>query len=246
MTILLLAGTREARLIADGLAERDIPALASLSGATREPVDLPLPTRVGGFGGEEGFRAVLGAEGVRGVLDATHPFATRITARTHAVCNALGLALLRVERPGWGEGTWTHVADATEAILLIPPEAVVFLATGRQSLTDWAELRAARVHLRVIDEPASPFPYPGGYVVARPPFDLDAETALFARLCVTHLVAKDSGGTGGRTKLDAAIRLGIKVFLLRRPDPPVGLTVVERVDEALDWATAIAALEHGR
>lgn len=239
--ILLLAGTAEARRLAGALRAAGVPAMASLSGATREPATLPIPTRRGGFGGDAGFEAFLDAHPVRAVVDATHPFAARVTARTHRACAARALPLLRLERPGWTPGPgdrWTFVADEAEAASLIPQDATVFLATGRQSLPAWSALRARRVHLRAIDAPSEPFPFPGGVVLARPPFDAAAEAATFRRLGVTHLVVKDSGGAEGRAKLDAARGLGLEVLLLRRPPPPPGLVAVETVEQALAWAVA--------
>ncbi len=67
MKILLLAGTAEARAIANGLAgRRQVEVVASLAGATRRPLDLPCATRIGGFGGADGFRAALAAGGFMG------------------------------------------------------------------------------------------------------------------------------------------------------------------------------------
>ncbi|MEO0905880.1 MAG: precorrin-6A/cobalt-precorrin-6A reductase, partial [Pseudomonadota bacterium] len=79
----------EARQIAMGLQGRD--AVISLAGTTRKPDAQPLPTRIGGFGGEEGFLAFLQEAGITAVLDATHPFAQWITTRTAGICRARGL-----------------------------------------------------------------------------------------------------------------------------------------------------------
>lgn len=204
---------------------------------------MPIPTRHGGFGGAEGFAAFLQAERIAAVVDATHPFAARITSRTHAICSARGMPLLRLERPGWTPGPedrWTFVADEAEAMAPMPPDATVFLATGRQSLPAWEGLSARAVHLRVIDPPTGPFPFPGGFVVARPPFDRQSEIDLFRRLGVTHLVVKDSGGSEGRAKLHAARELGIEAIVLRRPPRPEGLEVVGTVEEALSWIDRVA------
>lgn len=242
MRLLLLAGTSDARRLAEALAAEGVPTLASLAGAVREPRRLPVPTRVGGFGGLEGFLRALREEGIGAVVDATHPFAARITARTHALCRERGLPHLRLERPGWLPGPgdrWTLVADEAEAAALLPPEAVVFLATGRQSLPAWRGLRVRAAHLRVIDPPTEPFPLPGGWVLGRPPFDRAQEAAAFRALGVTHLVAKDSGAAEARSKLDAARDLGLPVLLLRRPAPPAGMASVPTVGEALAWARAL-------
>ena len=89
MTLLLLAGSGEAKQIAWGLADTGINVIASLAGATRSPDPLPVKTRVGGFGGETGFRAFLEEAQITAVLDATHPFADRITQRTARVLSLI-------------------------------------------------------------------------------------------------------------------------------------------------------------
>ena len=54
--ILLLAGTSEARQLAEQLsAVENIEVIASLAGATREPKVYPVETRTGGFGGVDGL-----------------------------------------------------------------------------------------------------------------------------------------------------------------------------------------------
>ncbi|WP_281982230.1 cobalt-precorrin-6A reductase [Thalassorhabdomicrobium marinisediminis] len=242
MTLLLLAGTSEARRIAWGLADRGRRVVASLAGVTRRPEPLPVPTRVGGFGGEAGFRAYLAAENISAVLDATHPFAERITARTARVCGALGLPYAQVLRPPWAPGAgdrWTMIDAPDEAAAHLPDDAVVFLATGRQTLPVFANLEGRRVLARVVDPPNQPFPFAGGeFVIARPPFKFDAEVALFKALGVTHLVAKNAGGAGGLAKLAAARALGCPVVMLNRPQMPDAVRV-ETVAEAVAWVEAL-------
>lgn len=237
--LLLLAGTAEARDLAQRLAGR--PGLAvtiSLAGATRQPRPLPWPTRTGGFGGAAGQEAFLREGGFTHVIDATHPFARAISARTAEVCAALGLPRLLLQRPGWTAGPgddWRFVADEAEAAALIPDGAAVFLATGRQSLARFAGLAGCTVYLRQIDPPDAPFPLPqGGFVIGRPPFPVDEEVALFRRLGIDWLVVKDSGGEKSRSKLDAARQLRLPVVMLRRPPPPPG-PVAATVEEALGW-----------
>ena len=75
MSVLLLAGTTEGRHIAAAMAEEGIAGHASIAGVTEDPAPLALPTRIGGFGGAEGFEAFLEDRGIRAVVDATHPYA---------------------------------------------------------------------------------------------------------------------------------------------------------------------------
>ena len=237
MRVLVLAGTAEARAFC---ARAQVPVLASLAGAVRRPLAQGVPTRTGGFGGAAEFLAVLEAEGIGAVVDATHPFAERITARTAALCAQVGVPYLRLERPGWRAGPgdrWTWVADAAGAVGVIPAGAAVFLATGRQTVGAVAGL-SGPVWCRVIDAPEEVFPLAqGGWVVGRPPFAVADEVALFRRLGVDWVVAKDSGAVEAEGKLAAAREMGLPVAMIRRPGPVAPR--VETVEAALDWVAGL-------
>jgi precorrin-6A/cobalt-precorrin-6A reductase len=196
--------------------------------------------RSGGFGGDAGFEAWLDQHPVRAVIDATHPFATRITRRTARICAARGLPCLRLERPGWTAGPddhWMFADDVPAALALLPPGARTFCATGRQSLPDLGRAPGP-TFLRVIDPPQGPYPHAGDWVIARPPFDTRSEAALFRRLGISHLLVKDSGGDDSRTKLEAARLLHLPVLMIRRPPPGPG-ACVHSAAAAMDWLTAL-------
>lgn len=240
MTLLILGGTGEGRRIAESLRGRD--AMISLAGATRTPDALPLPTRIGGFGGEDGFRAFLKEKGISAVLDATHPFANRITERTARVCAQAGLPYVQLLRPPWtpvAGDRWTEIAREEEAAVHIPEGATVFLGTGRQTLERFANLTGRTVICRQIDPPDGPFPFAGGrYLVGRPPFSVEDEVTLFAELKVDWLVVKNAGGAMSATKLTAARQLGLPVLMIGRP-PAGDWAVVNTVDAALDWVAGL-------
>lgn len=242
MTLLLLAGTSEARQIAWGLSTMGIRAIASLAGVTRSPEPLPLPTRIGGFGGEAGFESFMQAEGITAVIDATHPFAQVITDRTARICKELSIPYLQLLRPGWlaepGD-RWIEIATEQDAAGHIAPGSTVFLATGRQTLNRFAGLQGCRVLCRQIDPPTAPFPFEGGeFIISRPPFSVTREVALFQALGVGWLVVKNAGGTESRTKLTAARQLDIPVLMLRRPPMPDAPRVAT-VQAALDWVAGL-------
>ena len=242
MTVLLLAGTGEAKRIAWALTDTGINVVASLAGATRSPEPLPIPTRTGGFGGEDGFRAYLKKQNIRAVLDATHPFAEQITNRTARICAELDLPYAQLVRAPWFAETgddWTMIDAPEDAAAHIPDNAVVFLATGRQTLMQYANLEGRRVLCRLIDPPTAPFPFEGGeFVLGRPPFSPRSEAQLFKALGVTHIVVKNAGGDGGRAKLDAARALKIPVLLLKRPEMP-SATPLSNAQEAVAWVTSL-------
>lgn len=242
MTLLLLAGTGEAQAIARDLAAEGHAAIASLAGATRAPKPTGLPTRIGGFGGAEGFRAYLAEAGITAVLDATHPFAHRISTRSARICHEMGLPYCQVLRPAWVPGTgddWILLDREEQAADHIAPGSTVFLATGRQTLARFANLSACRLICRQIDPPEGPFPFPNGeFLVGRPPFSVTDEVATFSRLAVDWLVVKNAGGEVPRTKLHAARQLGIRVIMLNRPEQPDAFRV-ETPRQALDWVAGL-------
>lgn len=220
--ILLLAGTGDARRLAGALAP-DHDIVASLAGATRDPAEYPCLVRTGGFGGAAGLAAFLREGKFEAMIDATHPFAARISANAVAAAANTDTPLIRIARPAWaarpGE-RWIDAPNMDAAARALPPGARAFLAVGKGSLAAFATRTDIRLFLRTVDRPEAPFPGVGDYIVARPPFDEAAERALLLRLGVTHLVVKNAGGDAGRTKLDAAAALGLPVIVVRRPDEP--------------------------
>lgn len=237
--ILLLAGTNGAREVAQGLADENIPAIASLAGATRDPAKLAIKTRSGGFGGAEQFATYLKQTGITAIIDATHAFASRISARTVKVAADLNIPYLQLLRPAWQAGkgdSWFFVDSEKQAADHIPAGSAVFLATGRQTLEQFSNLQGRRLICRQIDPPDGPFPFENGeFLVGRPPFSIAQEVELFTRLGVDWLVVKNAGGQASHSKLDAARQLKIPVVLINRP-PLLEVDRVETASAALNWA----------
>lgn len=235
--LLLLGGTAEAREVTRALAGR-VAVTLSLAGRTRAPELDGVTTRIGGFGGDAGFATYLDQHRPDAILDATHPFAANVSRRSARIAAQRGVPYMMLRRPGWTAGPgdrWTRVSDAAEAARQAGPQDRVFLATGRQTLPEFAALQAAYTWCRQIDPPDAPYPFANGaFLVGRPPFPEAQERDLFARLGVTLLVVKDAGGAASRTKLDAARALGLHVVLIDRPDLS-DLPQVATVPAALRW-----------
>ena len=124
--ILILGGTAEAaklaRLAHEKLAGR-ARIVVSLAGRTRATAASPVETRTGGFGGAAGLADYLRAEGIALVVDATHPFAARISANARVACAETNVPRLQLVRPPWtmpklARVTWA--ADLGEAAMLLP------------------------------------------------------------------------------------------------------------------------------
>lgn len=239
--VLILAGTAEARALAERLATvAGLRVTASLAGVTSAPAPIAAETRMGGFGGADGLAAWLRAHHVAALIDATHPFAARMAANAEAACAATGTPRLKLLRPPWQpSGDWHSLPGIAAAAAALPPGARPLLTTGRKETAPFAARPDLACLLRVI-EPVSGLPPHIVQIVARPPFTLEAETALMRAHAVSHLVAKNAGGTG-RAKLDAAARLSLPILMVERPAPPPG-PVAATVAEAVAWVRETVAI----
>lgn len=238
--ILLLGGTTEASHLARLLAETGVKATFSYAGRTDAPIAQPLPTRIGGFGGAEGLGQYLRDHQITQVIDATHPFAAQMSLNAIAACAQTGTPLLALERPTWTPekgDNWTHVETISDAVNALPETpARVFLAIGKQHLTPFATKPQHHYLLRLVDAPEG-LPLPDAQaIVAKGPFTVDGDSALLADHKITHIVAKNSGGSGARAKLLAARALGLPVILIDRPGLP-NRQIATSLEEALAWLT---------
>lgn len=240
MRVLLLGGTTEASRLAALLAERrEVDAVLSLAGRTRHPAASPLPARIGGFGGIEGLVDYLREGGFAAVIDATHPFAARISTNAAAACARLALPRAVYTRPAWqpeADDRWTVVSDIAGAVLAIgAASSRVFLTTGRLEL---AAFQAAPQHeylIRTIDPPdPAILPPRHRIVLGRGPFSPEAETDLMREAAIAVLVTKNSGAAASAGKIEAARRLGLRVVMVERPAGPGG-EVLASPEAAADW-----------
>jgi len=237
--LLILGGTAEARALAGIVSEADLDVdmVTSLAGVTAKAPDLPGRVRVGGFGGVSGLVDYLQTHGITQVIDATHPFATTMTAHAVQACLEAKVAYLRLERPMWELPTDTDVVfvpDACEAARLVARTSrAAFLTIGRKDLAAFYGLGEVKLLVRTLEEPEVDLDN-ATFVTARPPFALSDEVALMRAHQIDTLVTKASGGEATRAKLDAAAQVGARIVLLRRPPPPDAERVASP-KEALAW-----------
>jgi precorrin-6A/cobalt-precorrin-6A reductase len=242
--VLVLGGTTEARELAADLAARpEVRVTTSLAGRVSRPGALEGDVRIGGFGGAEGLGEWLREHRVDALVDATHPFASGITANAAQAAAATGVPVVVLRRPGWQPGPgdrWHSAASLTEAAALLPELGRrVFLTTGRLGLAAFADLRALHFLVRSVEAPQPPLPPDMEVLLARGPFTQDGEKTLLREHRIDVLVTKDSGGDATAAKLTAARDLGLAVVVVHRPPLPAGVTAVP------DVAAALARLDLG-
>jgi len=211
----------------------------SYAGRVAVPKAQPLPVRVGGFGGVEGLAEYLRANRISHVVDATHPFAARMSANAVAACALAGVPLVALTRPAWrpvAGDRWTHVADVAAAVVaLAGPARRVMLALGRMHVDAFLAQPQHHYLLRFVDPPAQPPPLPHhDLVVTRGPFIADGDRRLLKAHRIDLVVCKNAGGRGAEAKLIAARALALPVMLIDRPVLPARIEY-ERVADVLDW-----------
>ena len=238
--VLILGGTAEARDLARRLAgQPDLEVVTSLAGVTRNPERPPGELRRGGFGGAAGLAAYLREEAVACLIDATHPYAERISANAAEAAATAGVPRLQLLRPPWRaepDDRWVGVRDTEEAAARLPDLGRrVFISSGRQGIGAFRALAEHWFLIRLIDPPEAPLPLPDYEVTpGRAPFTVEEETALLRRQRIEVLISKNSGGAMTYAKIAAARHLGLPVIMLDRPRPTSGPTVTEPA-AAADW-----------
>jgi len=245
--VLVLGGTQDARELAGALVtDASLRVVSSLAGRTNTPLLPPGEVRVGGFGGADGLLTYLQTQGIAAVIDATHPFAARMSGNAVAACAAAHVPLVVLERPPWQarpDDRFIDVPDATTAAEVAAATGRrIFVTVGRQELAPFARVANRFVLVRCIDAP-DPMTLPphGELVLARGPFAYADELALMRTHTIDCIVAKNSGGTATYAKIDAARTLGIPVVMIARPARARNVSSVVAVASAARWVRAMLA-----
>jgi precorrin-6A/cobalt-precorrin-6A reductase len=239
MRALLLGGTGDANALAVAFVRARIDAIYCYAGRTQIPLGHSLPTRIGGFGGAQGLADFIRHGRITHVIDATHPFAAEMSRHVVEACAATDTPLVALERAPWmrtAGDSWIEVTDIDTAVAALPDApARVFLAIGRQHIAPFAAKPQHAYTLRFVDAPDGVLPLPNAEViVSRGPFTLKGDRELMRARGIGCLVARNSGGSGARAKIDAARELGIPLVMIARPALPERPRV-ESVEEVMAW-----------
>jgi precorrin-6A/cobalt-precorrin-6A reductase len=235
--ILLLGGTSDASQLAKRLAGRTgLTVISSLAGRVSQP-NLPAGiVRIGGFGGVDGLTRYLVEERIDLVIDATHPFAAKISGNAELASGAANIPLLAFERPPWKQqphDRWISVPDVQSAARLTNRKHNrVFLSIGRLELSAFSACEDAWFLVRAIDRPGDALPANSKLMLQRGPFNLHDERQLLQNESINMVVTKNSGGPATYAKVEAARELQIPVVMIDRPRKH-NLPTAERLDDIL-------------
>lgn len=244
----LLAGTGEGPLIAATLLAKGWQVSVSVVSSSAATVYDGLPLRhlwIGALAGPQAIRGLLERYGIDRVVDATHPFATRITAQLLEACGGKGPSLLRFERPiETLDGA--RLIEDVDALKGSAGGRRILLALGARNLP--AVVAALKpcghhVHARVLPSPlalrqALAAGLPAQCLAVHRPQQGGDGASLEAALCrywaITDVLCRQSGGITERAWHRVTQQQGLQLWLLRRPPLPEQLETVHSVDQLLD------------
>ena len=194
---------------------------------------------IGSLGDPSGITAVLEQQGpFRWVIDATHPFAVRVSADLATVCRSRGQSLLRFERPEEPLGQAVLLTDAS----CLQHEALdgvkLLLAIGGRRLAEFvalAEAQGAAAYARCLPSPeglraALATGLPPDHLAVLRPLQGNVPGSIERALCrtwgITAVLCRQSGGVSERLWHQITTELGLKLWLMRRPSPPAEVECV--------------------
>lgn len=175
------------------------------------------------------------------VIDATHPYAKRITESIAATCAGTDTEYLRLLRPDTAAPeNAVFVEDAAGAAeYLDRVDGNILLTTGSRELHAFASVRdfASRAYARVLPMEDSlracrEAGLPPAHILAmQGPFSRELNAAMLRSIGAAYLVTKASGSAGGfEEKIAAAAETGAVPVIIGRPPQREGLSAAETVE----------------
>ena len=214
--ILVFGGTTEGRKAAEVLEEAGSPFFYSTK-TGEQYISLLNGQRVDGVMDAGVMKAYISRHGIRLIVDAAHPFASRLHQTIAAVASDTQIPVIRYERiypPRDPDITW--IDDYVQ----IPTDIHSLLATtGVQSISKlkWLEMFGVKVYYRILNRESSLlFAYEQGatddqlcYYEDSNEIEVDADAILL----------KESGLSGGFCEKVAAARAkGMRIIALKRQE----------------------------
>jgi len=227
MKIVIFSGTTEGRELSRSLSAlgAELVVCVATEYGSEEQGTLPgVTTRVGPLTAEE-KRELLSDAAL--CVDATHPYATHVTASLREACRRTGCEYRRLLRAGSeidAQGALCFDSAAQAAAYLKDTRGNILLATGAKELECYRELEPARLYPRILPSHGSlaaceALGIPHRNVIAmQGPFSRELNEALIRQYEIAWLVTKDGGAPGGfPEKAEAARAAGAGLIVLRRP-----------------------------
>ena len=239
MTLLLIGGTADARQLANELFKNNVSVIYSVAGLVRKP-DVPCEIVSGGFSqfatssARQGLENYIKDKGISAILDATHPFAQKMSTTAVKSANNCNIPCWRFHRPEWKKqenDDWLSFDSLEQLLPHLKDKKNVFFSVGqiRQEFIEQLDIllegQVQRQIIRTAGKPRIKLKPSMHWIKAIGPFKFEDEMAILKQFEIDVVVTKNSGGDATIAKLDAARKAKIPVFMLKRPGLPAAKKV---------------------
>lgn len=237
----VFSGTSEGRQLADwaeenGLEKDFIFFVATEYGGEMMKEHVNIDVRQGRLKPDE-MNDILGSENIEFVIDATHPYATKVTENIKTACNNefkyLRLYRERIESNIDGLIFTDSIEDAVD--ILNTSTEKILLTTGSKEIAKFRDVidKENRLIARVLPTVESiNLCLDAGIekrniIAMQGPFTKDMNVATMRQYGLKTLVTKDTGTVGGFQDKAALSELGYRVIIIKRPTDERGYSMAE-------------------
>ncbi|MEQ1531012.1 MAG: precorrin-6A reductase, partial [Methylococcales bacterium] len=250
----IFSGTSDGNALANHLAAQGYPVVISTAteyGGDVAAQHCPGVSIWAGQHGVEARKQVLQQSQARGLIDATHPYASLMSGQLMGLSQNLGIPYLRYERGSCFSAGSAQLCSTTQqaAEQAIALGKRIFLSTGSKDLASFLKAPGAEQcewFVRVTPEPefiqrAIDLGVPRSHICAmQGPFSQAFNEALWGDWAIDCVVSKDSGDEGGyQAKVAATQALAIPLLMIERPKlnyPLMSSTFDDVLQHAQSWS----------
>ena len=232
--ILVFGGTTEGRIAVSTLDEGEGGYFYSTLSDAQE-IECAHGTRISGSMSADSMLSFCKQHGIRIIVDAAHPFATRLHDTVAVTADRLAIPVIRLERlPADCESD--HIipcSDFNDAIGKMRHDGVTRLLalTGVNTISPLKPFWEKReTFFRILDrEDSVKKALDAGFPTSRLIYYRPDDTPrLISELHPNAIITKESGASGGfAEKVQAAIQHNILIYVVRRPPLPKSFITVE-------------------
>ena len=238
--VILFGGTDEGHKITDFLSEKNISYIVCVATEYGAEVLGNENVRVGRMNAEE-MKVFFKENGAKIVVDATHPYADKVTENIKSACECRYIRVVREDIGGaepYGK-CFTNVRQAAD--YLTDTNGNILITTGSKEIAAFAPL-CDRAFARVLpSEESLRLCIEAGFeskriICMQGPFSKEFNSALLRELDIKYLVTKRTGKSGGfLEKVEAARENNAECVIIERPVKENGVTITEAEKLILEW-----------
>lgn len=234
--VILFGGTDEGHKIADFLRDKNISHIVCVATDYGAEMIGNINVRVGRMDAEE-MQNFFNEHKPKIVVDATHPYADKVTENIINTCTCRYIRVIRKDDKTDFGISFDNIKSAVK--FLETTEGEILITTGSKEIAEFHDL-SNRAYARVLPtEESLRLCLEAGFkteriISAKPPFIKKENAEIIREKSIKYLVTKRTGKSGGfLEKVEAAKENGAECVIINRPTKETGLTVEEAQREIL-------------